>query len=215
MSAQSSGTAPGACACATDSQVHHLLGRPPDPPHADQRRAVLGLVHDCRVYKRRLQVGKRLSRGWRKTCEWPVASKKLSRAALRRRLACSRRQAWPRPSMQLPHQVPCEHQQSQRMASNSQIPNLKTLLGNPRGGGLRGRGRGRRGIGGSSEETQQIRDNAVKATDQDAAGSRASCVELGYLHDPYAKLFATQLTTRRLPLLNRGRTLITYTSRGV
>lgn len=31
-----------------------------------------------------------------------------------------------------------------------------------------------------------------------------SCVELGYLHDPYAKLFATQPSTRRLPLLNRG-----------
>ena len=31
-----------------------------------------------------------------------------------------------------------------------------------------------------------------------------SCVELGYLHDPYAKLFATQQTARKLPLLNRG-----------
>lgn len=91
------------------------------------------------------------------------------------------------------------------MASSSDIPNLKTLLGQRRGGGLRGRGRGRGGLGGSSEETEQIRDNAIKATDQDAAGSRASCVELGYLHDPYAKLFATQSVTRRLPLLNRGR----------
>lgn len=41
-------------------------------------------------------------------------------------------------------------------------------------------------------------------TDQDAAGSRVSCVELGYLHDPYARLVATQPSTRRLPLLNRG-----------
>jgi hypothetical protein len=45
----------------------------------------------------------------------------------------------------------------------------------------------------------------VRGTDQDAAGSRVSCVELGYLDDPYAKLFATQMTTRRLPLLNRGK----------
>ena len=90
------------------------------------------------------------------------------------------------------------------MASNNQIPNLKTLLGQRRGGGLRGRGPGRGGLGSSSGETELVRDNAVKATDQDAAGSRVSCVELGYLHDPYAKLFATQPTTRRLPLLNRG-----------
>lgn len=86
----------------------------------------------------------------------------------------------------------------------SEIPNLRTLLGQRRGGGLRGRERGRGGIGGSAEETEQIRDDAVKATDQDAAGSRASCVELGYLHDPYAQLFATQGVSRRLPLLNRG-----------
>jgi hypothetical protein len=90
------------------------------------------------------------------------------------------------------------------MASNNEIPDLRTLLGNRRGGGLRGRGRGRGGFGNSSEENEQIRDDAVKGTDQDAAGSRVSCVELGYLHDPYAKLFATQSATRRLPLLNRG-----------
>ncbi|KAH7091177.1 S-adenosyl-L-methionine-dependent methyltransferase [Paraphoma chrysanthemicola] len=90
------------------------------------------------------------------------------------------------------------------MASSNEIPNLKTLLGTRRGGGLRGRGRGRGAIGSSPEESEQIRDDAVKGTDQDAAGSRVSCVELGYLHDPYAKLFATQPATRRLPLLNRG-----------
>jgi [phosphatase 2A protein]-leucine-carboxy methyltransferase len=90
------------------------------------------------------------------------------------------------------------------MASSSDIPNLKTLLGNRRGGGLRARGGGRGGFGSSSEESEQVRDDAVKGTDQDAAGSRVSCVELGYLHDPYAKLFATQPATRRMPLLNRG-----------
>ncbi|KAF2134889.1 leucine carboxyl methyltransferase [Dothidotthia symphoricarpi CBS 119687] len=90
------------------------------------------------------------------------------------------------------------------MASSSEIPNLKTLLTARSGGPSRGRGRGRGGLGSSREEQEQIRDNAVKGTDQDAAGSRVSCVELGYLHDPYAKLFATQPATRRLPLLNRG-----------
>jgi [phosphatase 2A protein]-leucine-carboxy methyltransferase len=90
------------------------------------------------------------------------------------------------------------------MASNNEIPNLKTLLGTRRGGGLRGRGRGGGAAASSSESNEQVRDNAVKATDQDAAGSRVSCVELGYLHDPYANLFATQPATRRLPLLNRG-----------
>ncbi|KAL5412220.1 hypothetical protein PMIN06_011601 [Paraphaeosphaeria minitans] len=88
------------------------------------------------------------------------------------------------------------------MSSNSQIPNLKTLLGRGRGAGLRGRARG--GPGASTESSEAVRDNAVRGTDQDAAGSRVSCVELGYLNDPYAKLFATQSSTRRLPLLNRG-----------
>ncbi|KAH6643687.1 S-adenosyl-L-methionine-dependent methyltransferase [Boeremia exigua] len=87
------------------------------------------------------------------------------------------------------------------MTSSNQIPNLRTLLGSGRGGALRGSGRGR---GGPSSSSDEVRDHAVKGTDQDAAGSRVSCVELGYLHDPYARLFATQPSTRRLPLLNRG-----------
>ncbi|KAG9186179.1 [phosphatase 2A protein]-leucine-carboxy methyltransferase [Alternaria panax] len=90
------------------------------------------------------------------------------------------------------------------MAASNEIPNLRTLLGPGRGGPSRARGRGRGGPGGSSQERAQAADDAVKATDQDAAGSRVSCVELGYLHDPYAKLFATQHTARKLPLLNRG-----------
>lgn len=105
---------------------------------------------------------------------------------------------------ELPHQIACNHQPQEIMASSREIPNLKTLLGNRRGGGLGGRGRGRGGLGSSTEERELLRDNAVKGTDQDAAGSRVSCVELGYLHDPYAKLFATQTAIRRLPLLNRG-----------
>ncbi|KAF2656007.1 leucine carboxyl methyltransferase 1 [Lophiostoma macrostomum CBS 122681] len=85
-----------------------------------------------------------------------------------------------------------------------EIPNLRELLGPRRGGLSRDRGRGRGGPGSPREGAEALKDNAVRGTDQDAAGSRASCVELGYLHDPYAKLFATQTTTRRLPLLNRG-----------
>ncbi|KAH7119000.1 leucine carboxyl methyltransferase 1 [Dendryphion nanum] len=85
-----------------------------------------------------------------------------------------------------------------------EIPDLRTLLGNRRGGPPRGRGRGQGGFGTSTESNDVVKDNAVRNTDQDAAGSRVSCVELGYLNDPYAKLFATQPATRRLPLLNRG-----------
>lgn len=85
--------------------------------------------------------------------------------------------------------------------SASDIPDLRTLLGNRRGGATRSRDRGR-GPPGAPSET--VRENAVRGTDQDAAGSRVSCVELGYLYDPYARCFATQPSTRRLPLLNRG-----------
>ena len=88
--------------------------------------------------------------------------------------------------------------------SAQEIPDLRTLLGNRRGGPQRGRARGRGGFGTSSENNDLLKDTAVRNTDQDAAGSRVSCVELGYLDDPYAKLFTTQTATRRLPLLNRG-----------
>lgn len=94
-----------------------------------------------------------------------------------------------------------------------EIPNLKTLLGNRRGGSSRGRGRGRGDFGAPLERSEAfLREEAVKGTDQDAAGSRVSCVELGYLHDPYAKVFATQPSTRRLPLLNRGMIIFYSTS---
>lgn len=94
--------------------------------------------------------------------------------------------------------------------ADSQIPHLKALLGGRRGGLSRGRGRGRGrgGFGASHGEHEAIVDDAVRGTDQDAAGSRVSCVELGYLDDPYAKLFATRPSTRRLPLLNRGKAKI-------
>ncbi|KAF2274847.1 leucine carboxyl methyltransferase [Westerdykella ornata] len=85
------------------------------------------------------------------------------------------------------------------------IPDLRTLLGSRRGGASRRDARPHRGppevrhTGRGSNA-----DDAVRNTDQDAAGSRVSCVDLGYLHDPYAKLFALEPATRRLPLLNRG-----------
>jgi [phosphatase 2A protein]-leucine-carboxy methyltransferase len=82
------------------------------------------------------------------------------------------------------------------------IPNLNTLRGRGRGAALRGRARG--GPASSRAGGEAARDDAVRATDQDAAGSRVSCVELGYLDDPYAAHFATQPSARRLPLLNRG-----------
>jgi [phosphatase 2A protein]-leucine-carboxy methyltransferase len=136
-----------------------------------------------------------------------------------RRLALSRQRKWQEPladglacmflmpvalvdAPELPHQS--ARGSTPNMASSNDIPNLKTLLGTRRGTGF-GRGRGRGGIGSSAEEKEQLRDDAVRGTDQDAAGSRVSCVELGYLYDPYAKLFATHPATIRLPLLNRGR----------
>lgn len=104
-----------------------------------------------------------------------------------------------------PRQPSTPNPSSPKAMSANEIPNLKTLLGTRRGGLPRGRGRGRGFPGASHEGSEVIKDNAVRCTDQDAAGSRVSCVELGYLHDPYAKLFATQPSTRRLPLLNRGK----------
>jgi hypothetical protein len=89
--------------------------------------------------------------------------------------------------------------------SAQEIPDLRTLLAR-RGGPGRTRGSVRgRGSGTSSHAgSEALRDNAVRGTDQDAVGSRLSCVGSGYLHDPYAALFATQPAARRLPLLNRG-----------
>jgi [phosphatase 2A protein]-leucine-carboxy methyltransferase len=88
------------------------------------------------------------------------------------------------------------------------IPDLRTLLGARRGGPVRGGARGRgKSPGSLSTWPGAAADDAVRNTDQDAAGSRVSCVELGYLHDPYAELFASQPATRRLPLLNRGAAL--------
>ncbi|KAK3318666.1 S-adenosyl-L-methionine-dependent methyltransferase [Apodospora peruviana] len=100
------------------------------------------------------------------------------------------------------------------------IPNLLSLRGASRGGGDRGgRGRSRgRGFGGpgrgaasgSASASALGHDAAIQGTDTDAAVSRLSAVELGYLQDPFASLFVQQAAmppTRRLPIINRG----TYT----
>lgn len=85
------------------------------------------------------------------------------------------------------------------------IPNLNTL----RRGGLRGRGRGRgaASVGGVHTTTPKTiqQDAIVQNTDNDAATSRLSAVDAGYLEDPYARLLTSgDDVARRLPLMNRG-----------
>ncbi|KAK2063486.1 leucine carboxyl methyltransferase [Colletotrichum caudatum] len=90
------------------------------------------------------------------------------------------------------------------MSGNS-IPNLLSLRGARGGRGGRGRGRG---PGGTS--SGPTRDQTIQGTDDDAAGSRLSAVNVGYLADPYAHFFVDNLAgppPRRLPIINRG----TYT----
>ncbi|KAK3380160.1 S-adenosyl-L-methionine-dependent methyltransferase [Lasiosphaeria ovina] len=111
------------------------------------------------------------------------------------------------------------------------IPNLLSL----RGASSRGRGEARGGRAGSSSSSiasptgtvgqrrQQQHDAVIQGTDNDAAVSRMSAVELGYLDDPFAALFAQPqphphphpqqqhpaagpgpAAVRRLPIINRG-----------
>lgn len=84
-----------------------------------------------------------------------------------------------------------------------QIPNLSTLRGAGRG---RGRGHGRGDASGSSTsaEEKSLRDKIVQQTDQDASISRLSAVKLGYMTDPFAKLFASMDAQTRFPIINRG-----------
>ncbi|KAI8964377.1 LCM-domain-containing protein [Daldinia sp. FL1419] len=86
------------------------------------------------------------------------------------------------------------------------IPNLLSLRGSREGHRGRGRGRGR---GGHSHSTNLSHDATIQGTDTDAAVSRMSAVDLGYLHDPFAQYFVQSPggIVRRLPIINRG----TYT----
>lgn len=96
--------------------------------------------------------------------------------------------------------------------SAPQIPNLSTF----RRGGGRGRGRGPGGPGGTAaihHVPQVDKDKIIQGTDVDAATSRLSAVECGYLDDPFAKhILPGGHAERRLPLMNRG-TLITFAQR--
>lgn len=88
------------------------------------------------------------------------------------------------------------------------IPNLLSLRGG-RGGRGHGRGRGRGGGGGPHSSLSAAgHDTVIQGTDTDAAVSRMSAVDLGYLEDPFAQFFVQRPTvghmTRRLPIINRG-----------
>ncbi|KAH8804674.1 S-adenosyl-L-methionine-dependent methyltransferase [Xylogone sp. PMI_703] len=87
--------------------------------------------------------------------------------------------------------------------SAPQIPNLLSLRGS-RG---RGRGRARGGHPANSLRSATQTDETIQGTDTDAAVSRLSAVNLGYLEDRYANHFVSGPPTRRLPIINRG----TYT----
>lgn len=54
-------------------------------------------------------------------------------------------------------------------------------------------------------QTAITKDKIVQQTDDDAAGSRLSAVEAGYLDDPFARPFSNlQGSVRRMPIINRG-----------
>jgi [phosphatase 2A protein]-leucine-carboxy methyltransferase len=89
-----------------------------------------------------------------------------------------------------------------------QIPNLLANRTNTPGRFMvRNRG-GRGGSHGEVDEDPEVvkarKDKIVQGTDTDANISRMSAVNAGYLHDPFAKEFATSSTQRRFPIINRG-----------
>ncbi|KAL9095381.1 MAG: hypothetical protein Q9165_002252 [Trypethelium subeluteriae] len=85
------------------------------------------------------------------------------------------------------------------------IPNLNTLkTGRGRGSGLRGRALRLNQSDSDGEASKEAKDAVIQNTDQDAAQSRLSAVELGYLDDPFAKSFVQGPTVRRYPIINRG-----------
>ncbi|KAL5594618.1 hypothetical protein BROUX41_001537 [Berkeleyomyces rouxiae] len=91
------------------------------------------------------------------------------------------------------------------------IPNLLSLRGKSGGPSRRGRPGPGPGSSRTSGASAASHDAVVQGTDDDAAVSRLSAVELGYLTDPFAGYFAGSSggrgPTRRLPIINRG----TYT----
>jgi len=105
-----------------------------------------------------------------------------------------------------------------------QIPNLLSLRGSStsrRAGLSRGRGRGTLSTSTSSSSVAPTKATAthilsdgrripqsdldVQATDTDAAVSRLSVVDLGYLQDEFAECFVgLGRRVRRMPVINRG-----------
>jgi [phosphatase 2A protein]-leucine-carboxy methyltransferase len=89
--------------------------------------------------------------------------------------------------------------------SAPQIPNLSTF----RRGAGRDRGRGRGTASSAAEESHGShpvkKDKIIQNTDHDAATSRLSAADAGYLDDSFSKLFTHGgVIDRRLPLMNRG-----------
>ena len=83
------------------------------------------------------------------------------------------------------------------------IPNLNTF---------RSSGRAFNRLGGNLKSSSSLnvederlaKDKIVQLTDQDASVSRLSAVEVGYLDDPFARLFVSAGQQRRFPIINRG-----------
>jgi [phosphatase 2A protein]-leucine-carboxy methyltransferase len=88
----------------------------------------------------------------------------------------------------------------------SRIPDLRTLLSSYSSSRGRGRGRGKGELPERfrHEEAPEVKDTIVQRTDYDAATSRMSAVELGYLVDPFARAFTPGVNNRRFPIMNRG-----------
>lgn len=90
--------------------------------------------------------------------------------------------------------------------ANLHIPNTNILRTSRLNGPGQGRGRGLAGSssGASQDQDTAVKDSVVQQTDQDASISRLSAVELGYLDDSFAEIFASSQLKRRFPIINRG-----------
>lgn len=90
--------------------------------------------------------------------------------------------------------------------ANHHIPNINTIRTSRLDGPGRGRGRGLAGSssGAVSYQDKAAKDKVIQQTDQDASVSRLSAVEVGYLDDSFAAIFAPSQSQRRFPIINRG-----------
>lgn len=88
--------------------------------------------------------------------------------------------------------------------ANHHIPNINTLCNSRLNGPGRGRGLAGSSIGAVSYQDKAAKDKVIQQTDQDASVSRLSAVEVGYLDDSFAAIFAPSQSQRRFPIINRG-----------